>query len=383
MKFSVFIFKSTFWTIFLSLILMLESLPSFALTVQDVPNPRQNSGGWVTDMAEIISASREDQLNGMISKLKASNGSEIAVVTLSETKPAKTPKEFATELFNYWGIGKKDQDNGVLFLISQGDHRVEIETGKGIQDILPDAKVSNLLDTKIIPQFKLGLFEAGIIAGTTALVASLNTAEYSLVDSSINYSNILIIGILLILVLLIIFFYINSRNRSRSYSYKIYSSGSSRSSYSGGTPSTRRQTQISSRSSGNTNDISDDGSSADVSFGGGSSDGGGAGGSWSETSTSSSEGNNSSSGSSTSSDSEDTASSRNQTQISSRSSGNTNNISHGGSSAHASFGGGSSDGSWSETSTSSSGGYSSSSSSGGYSSSDSGSSDSGGSDGGE
>ncbi|WP_205127834.1 MULTISPECIES: hypothetical protein [Okeania] len=75
MKFSVVIFKSAFWKISLSLALMLYSLPSLALTVQDVPNPRQNYGGWVTDMAEILSTDTEAKLNKMISDLEASNGS--------------------------------------------------------------------------------------------------------------------------------------------------------------------------------------------------------------------------------------------------------------------------------------------------------------------
>jgi uncharacterized membrane protein YgcG len=48
------------------------------------------------------------------------------VVTVDDTAPAFSPKAFTTELFNYWGISKKGQDNGVLFLIPLGDRRVEI-----------------------------------------------------------------------------------------------------------------------------------------------------------------------------------------------------------------------------------------------------------------
>ncbi|NES68227.1 MAG: TPM domain-containing protein, partial [Okeania sp. SIO2D1] len=257
MKFSVVIFKSAFWTISLSLALMLYSLPSLALTVQDVPNPRQNYGGWVTDMAEILSTDTEAKLNKMISDLEASNGSEIAVVTVSETQPAATPKKFATELFNYWGIGKKDRENGVLFLVSQGDRRLEIETGKGVQTILPDVKVSNLLDTKVIPKFKLGLFESGVVAGTTALVTSLETGNYTLDETSVSQNNILIMGIiitiLLVLVFLTILIYMNTRNRPRSsYTPRSYSSYSS---YSGGSRNngSDKHTQRSSHRSRDTN----------------------------------------------------------------------------------------------------------------------------------
>ncbi|WP_287518925.1 TPM domain-containing protein [Okeania sp. SIO2C2] len=355
MKFSVVIFKSAFWTISLSLALMGYSLPTLALTVQDVPNPRQNYGGWVTDMAEILSTDTEAKLNKMISDLEASNGSEIAVVTVSETQPAATPKKFATELFNYWGIGKKDKDNGVLFLVSQGDQRLEIETGKGVQEILPDAKVSHLLHTNIIPKFKLGLFESGVVAGTTALVTSLETGNYNLDETSVSQNNILIMGIIIIILLVLVFLtiliYMNTRNRPRSsYTSRNYSSYSS---YSGGSRNhgSDNHTQRSSYSSIDTNDSDNNSSSDDdASFGGGSSDGGGSGSNWSETASSSSSEN------------------------------------FGGGSSSGGGTGSSSSSNYGVTSSSSSGSYSSSSSSssssGSYSSSSSGSdsSDSGGSD---
>ncbi len=111
----------------------------------------------------------------MIEQLEAQNGTELAVVTVPLTAPAASPKEFTTELFNYWGIGKKEQDNGVLFLISVGDRRVEIETGYGIEGILPDAKVGRIIDTKIKPRFKQGDFDGGTLAGTQALVVALES----------------------------------------------------------------------------------------------------------------------------------------------------------------------------------------------------------------
>jgi len=147
--------------------------PGLALTVQEVPNPRQVSGGWVTDKAEILQPETETQLNQMIARLEAKNGAEIAVVTVPETAPAASPKEFTTNLFNYWKIGKKGQDNGVLFLISVKDRRVEIETGYGVEGILPDGKVGNIIETQITPRFRQKDFDGGTLAGTRAIIVSL------------------------------------------------------------------------------------------------------------------------------------------------------------------------------------------------------------------
>jgi uncharacterized protein len=164
---------------------LLFPLSAQALTVEEVPNPQQLNGTWVTDMADILSQDTESQLNQMISELETNNGIEIAVVTVPETSPYPSPKAFTTKLFNHWGIGKADQDNGVLFLISTGDRRVEIETGYGIEAILPDAQVAKIIDTKITPPFKQGDFDGGTLAGTKELVVQLG-GEINQTNSELN-----------------------------------------------------------------------------------------------------------------------------------------------------------------------------------------------------
>lgn len=157
-----------------SLFLSLSSLPpSRAIPVSEVPNPRQDNN-WVMDMADVLNPDSEAQLNQMITALEAKNGAEIAVVTVPDTKPSATPKAFTTELFNTWGIGKKGEDNGILFLVSKDERRTEIETGYGVESILPDAKVGNILRTQVTPYFKQGNFDTGIVKGTQAIIQVLD-----------------------------------------------------------------------------------------------------------------------------------------------------------------------------------------------------------------
>ncbi|QUY44457.1 YgcG family protein [Acaryochloris marina] len=158
-------------------------LTARAVPYKQVPNPRQQNGAWVTDMANVLSPQTEAKLNQLITDLEAKNGSEIAVVTVTNTAPSASPKAFATSLFNHWGIGKKEEDNGVLFLISKSDRRVEIETGYGIEAILPDAKVGRIIDQQILPKFKTGNFDQGTLKGTQLLVTHLGS------DSSVTVSS--------------------------------------------------------------------------------------------------------------------------------------------------------------------------------------------------
>ena len=162
------------WLLGFSLTVVAVPTSCLALTVQEVPNPRQANSGWVTDMADILSPTTEARLNQIVSELEVKNGAEFAIVTVPQTNPDSTPKEFATGLFNTWKIGKKNRDNGLLLLISRGDRRIEIETGYGLEGVLPDAKVGQIIDRDIKPKFKQGDFDSGTLAGIQALVAAVD-----------------------------------------------------------------------------------------------------------------------------------------------------------------------------------------------------------------
>ena len=170
------------------LIALLPLFPGVAVSVANVPNPRVNST-WVTDMAEMIEPEAETKLNQIISELEATDGTEIAVVTVPDTAGSASPKAFAAELFNTWGIGKEGEDDGVLFLVSKGDRRTEVETGYGVEGMLPDAKVGRILDTLVTPQFKAGNFSLGIVNGTEAIVLLIKGEDFSSISTNIVPSN--------------------------------------------------------------------------------------------------------------------------------------------------------------------------------------------------
>ena len=156
------------------LIIILATLPVLALSVRDVPNPRQTYGGWVTDLAGVLTDDTEQQLNRMIGQFEGQTTIEIAVVTVAETQPSPSPKALTTELFNTWGIGKARHNNGLLFLISVGERRVEIETGSGLESLLPSSKLQALLTTEITPKLDQDDFDGATLALTQALITTLS-----------------------------------------------------------------------------------------------------------------------------------------------------------------------------------------------------------------
>ena len=85
-----------------------------------VPNPRHTVAGqepgWVSDAAGSMQAGTVDQINDLIEALDVDLNVEVAVVSLPpDALPEGTdPAEFGVNLFNYWGIGHVDTNNGML-----------------------------------------------------------------------------------------------------------------------------------------------------------------------------------------------------------------------------------------------------------------------------
>jgi uncharacterized protein len=149
----------------------LLSAPALGVSVEDVPNPR-HSNVWVSDTIDVLDSASELLINTQLDKLERDTTVEIAVVTVQEVDTA-TPKGFATELFNHWGIGKADSDNGLLILLVRGERRLEMETGYGTEVVLHDAWLKRMQTREMVPHFKAGRYGEGLKAGITTTIDKL------------------------------------------------------------------------------------------------------------------------------------------------------------------------------------------------------------------
>jgi uncharacterized protein len=147
-----------------------------------IPNPRTHDGTWVTDMPGALRPATVARLNSTIGDLERTNGTEMAVVVI-KSLDGLSVEEAAVKLFELWGIGKKSKDNGLLLLWSTGDRRVRVEVGYGLEGTLPDGKVGAILDTYVIPKFKRGDFDQGLIDGVDALARVVRAEPIALASA--------------------------------------------------------------------------------------------------------------------------------------------------------------------------------------------------------
>jgi uncharacterized protein len=133
--------------------------------------------GRVSDFERIFTPVQVYYLDSIIASHEKITSNEIAVVSYAldstRIKTADDFDKFSFLLFNQWGIGTKDKNNGVGILISENLRKIRIEVGKGLQTKLTDQEAKAIIDTIIVPEFKMGAYFTGISKGLDAIIREI------------------------------------------------------------------------------------------------------------------------------------------------------------------------------------------------------------------
>ena len=129
--------------------------------------------GRVVDEAGVLSASTRSGLVEMLAQHeRASDGQQVVVVTLKSLQGLGI-EDFGYQLGRHWGIGQKDKNTGALLIVAPNERKVRIEVGYGLEGTLTDALSRTIIERDIVPAFKRGDLNGGVLAGTAAILRVL------------------------------------------------------------------------------------------------------------------------------------------------------------------------------------------------------------------
>jgi uncharacterized protein len=100
--------------------------------------------GYVNDFARVIGEPARLELEAFCAQVEKSTGAQFALVTLPGLD-GEPIEDVANLLYRKWGVGQKKSDEGVLVLIAVRDRRIRIETGYGLEPIIPDGYAGSVL----------------------------------------------------------------------------------------------------------------------------------------------------------------------------------------------------------------------------------------------
>lgn len=177
-------------------------------TIDDVPNVRlSDARQYVTDPTAILSTAARDSINAILGRLEKSTGIETAVVMLPSIGEEDI-FDFGHELFRKWGIGKKKSDNGLLILFVMDQKKVRFTTGYGIEGTMTDAMSKRIQTTLMIPRFRVGDWNGGMVSGVRAVAKTLDDSMQAEEGSGEDDLSAIMITLVAIVVTMLIFIYI-------------------------------------------------------------------------------------------------------------------------------------------------------------------------------
>jgi uncharacterized protein len=140
--------------------------PTLGLAFDSFPKPV----GLVNDFANVISSQHEQKLMQVTGELLRKTNVSVVVVTMPEIG-GEDYNEYANRLYAAWGIGKKGEDRGVLIFVTVKERKMRIETGYGIEGLIPDGLAGEIRDQYIVPYLREDRFGEGLLSGTVAIAS--------------------------------------------------------------------------------------------------------------------------------------------------------------------------------------------------------------------
>lgn len=257
------------WPLWLGM--LLACLTGWAAEVMP-PKPAR----YFNDYAKVISPATADQLNAELESFERATSSQVVVALFPKMQSNSSIEDYCHRIYESWGIGQKNKNNGVGLFVFVQDRRLRIEVGYGLEGALPDALAKRIIEDEITPRFRQGQFDAGLTAGVNAILAATK-GEYqgtgrSVADRQGDTPLAWLIIAFIVLSLVVALSLLKASHRGTVYGsrgrrrYSTWTSGGSWGGWNG--------------SGGGWSGGGGGWSGGDFSGGGGSSGGGGASGSW-------------------------------------------------------------------------------------------------------
>ena len=149
-----------------ALLVMVLCLPLHAQTFPPLT-------GRVVDQANLLSPAQEQEITAKSEALEKASGRQFVVATVNSLE-GRDIQDYGYRLGRHWGIGTKEENDGVLLLVAPNERKVRIEVGYGLEPILTDALSSVIINSQILPRFREGDIAGGIVAGADSIVTQIS-----------------------------------------------------------------------------------------------------------------------------------------------------------------------------------------------------------------
>lgn len=212
---------------FLLFFLFVGFQSAFAQTIEKKPNPPMA----VNDFGNFLAPFQKDALEQKLRAYNDSTSSAIVIITVSDLQGYDIA-QVSLKYIRDWGVGVQGKNNGVVILVSKAERKARIETGNGMEGVLPDILCEQIINERMIPFFKNNDYYGGLNNAVDAIIQAA-AGEYKADPAAQKSGGSLLGKIIPLAVIFIIILFLFSGRGGGGGSYM---SGKGSSSFLGGLP---------------------------------------------------------------------------------------------------------------------------------------------------
>jgi uncharacterized protein len=152
------------------ILLIISLFIPFLGFAQDVDIPaRPNPPRLVNDLTNTLTESQKQALEQKLYLYDDSTSNQLAVVIIPSAG-TNSLEDMALDILREWGVGSKENNNGIVILVAKNDRKIRIETGSGLEGVITDLTAKTIIDNSITPNFREGNYYRGLDLATDDII---------------------------------------------------------------------------------------------------------------------------------------------------------------------------------------------------------------------
>lgn len=145
--------------------------------------------GYVSDHARVLEDDWKARIRSVCQDLERKTGVEMVVVTIPTSKPYGSANEYATALYEKWGIGSTQQEHGILILLAVEERQAAMTLGRQMLPTITPTVMNQVARDSLHPSIERGHFGEGLYR-TVVMLASVSQEVRVGTNSRIHFKGL-------------------------------------------------------------------------------------------------------------------------------------------------------------------------------------------------
>ncbi|SRR5437016_4874058 len=132
---------------------------------------------YFNDYAGVISKEAALRFNEQLAQFERETSNQVVVAVFPKMQSDDDVAAYTQRVAQAWGVGQKEQRNGVVLFVFTQDRKVFIQVGYGLEGALPDITAFDITEYRIKPHFRNNDYEGGLAEGIDSIIKAVR-GEY-------------------------------------------------------------------------------------------------------------------------------------------------------------------------------------------------------------